>query len=183
MSTANLNKVPAVAHRFTQPVASQVQSRAGRSARSLAGRLGTFSRPRQTSRNPASAMMTPKNAHDAPCAGLNAGIRRALDVSRLPESQFVNRRIAIHREFQSRQTAQQTISARLQAACKALETVAQANEWSQTKLASQVGVKESTFRKIKMGRADSAYWLPKLEAAVARLSTLDPRPSTQEVTA
>jgi DNA-binding XRE family transcriptional regulator len=154
----------------SQPVASQVQTQAGRSAGSLAGRLATFKRSRQTQKTQASAMLTPKNAHDVLCAGLNAGIRRVLDVSRVPKSGFVARQIAIHGEFQSRQAVESTVATRLQTALNRLEEVAVLRDWSQTKLAKRVGIKESTFRKVKMGRADSALWLPKLEAAVARLA-------------
>jgi hypothetical protein len=155
---------------FSQPVASRVQSRAGRSARSRGGRLVTFSRPRQTRQNPSAAMMTPEIAHGGPCAGLNAGIRRALDVSRLPKSGFVARQIAIHQEFESRQVRKTTVATRLKEVCTRLENVAAGEQWSGRKLAAKIGVKESTFRKIKAGRADADFWLPKLEAAAARLA-------------
>lgn len=128
-------------------------------------------------------MMTPENAHSAPCAGLRARIRGALDVSKLPKSQFVERQIARHLEFQSRQSEKCTAATRLQTALNRLDEIAQTEDWSQTRLAFQIGVKESTFRKIKAQRVDPRAWLGKLEAAVARLSTLDPRPSTQEVAA
>lgn len=120
-------------------------------------------------KNPASAMMTPKTAHDAPCAGLRAGIRRALDVSRVQKSGFVDRQIAIHQEFQSRKVEKLKAANRLQFACMNLESFAQDMEWSQRKLAGQLGLKESTWRKIKAGNADSKIWLPKLEAAVTRM--------------
>jgi ribosome-binding protein aMBF1 (putative translation factor) len=123
-------------------------------------------------------MLTPETAQNACCAGLRAGIKRALDVSRLPNSGFVARQIAIHQEFAARQAAKTTVATRLQTALNRLEEIAATEDWSQRKLAAKLGFRESTFRLIKSGHADSNHWLPKLEAAVRRLSTLAVRPST-----
>ncbi len=166
---------------FSQPVAFEVQARAGHSARSQTGRLVSLKHRPALAKNPASAVITAKTAHDAPCAGLRAGIRRALNVSQLPNSRFVDRQIAIHREYQSRQASASEVRSRVQDALFVLHTIAQSKEWSQRELAKEIGLKESTLRKIKSGRGDLPFWLPKLETALARLNSSGSLP--QEVVA
>ena len=175
----NHNNMPG---HFGQPSASQVQT-PGRSGCSQAGRLAPFNQGRRTVKTPAAAMMTPKSAADGFAAGLRAGIRRALDVSRVPNSGFVARQIAIHREFQTRQTKKSTIATQLKEVCIALEGVAEAESWSGRKLAAKIGITDRTWRRIKSGHADGASYLPWLEAAVARLqpSTFNPQPSHEVV--
>lgn len=133
----------------------------------------TFKRAPQTRHTPVSAVLTPESAADGFAAGLRRGIRRALDVSRIPESQFVNRQIAIHREFQSRQTKKSTIATQLKEVCIRLEGVAEAERWSGRKLAAKIGITDRTWRRIKSGHVDGADYLPWLEAAVARLSNAE----------
>lgn len=138
--------------------------------------MATFNRPRQTRPTPASAVLTQKSASDAAnpaandfAAGLRAGIRRALDVSRLPESQFVNRQIAIHREFHSRQTQKSAVATRLQTVMKQLEDYATNQSLSGRKLAALIGITERSWRRLKTGRADAERYLGQLETAVTRL--------------
>jgi len=78
------------------------------------------------------------------------------------------------------------VRARIQDALSALQNIATSQEWSQRKLAEKIGIKESTLRKIKCGRADVFTWLPKLEAAITRLTSsfiIQPSTFESEVTA
>lgn len=120
-------------------------------------------------KNRRSAVITLKTAQQGYCAGLRAGIRHALDFSRVPKSGFVEQQIARHREFHSRQESKAEVQSRLQSALDQLRTIASSQEWSQRELAGKLGIRESTFRFIKRGLADPDFWLPRLEAAVARL--------------
>lgn len=120
--------------------------------------------------NPASAVATLKTAHGGLCAGLSAGIGRALSVSRKPKTGFVDRQIAIHQEYQARQQSKVTISNKLQTALDRLQAIAQSKHWSQRELAGRIGIPESTLRKVKRGLAQLENHIPKLEAAVQRLT-------------
>lgn len=168
---------------FSQPSSlHEAPTQTGRSVCSQTGRLATFLKSSRTKKTPRTPVNTPASAHDVLCAGLNAGICRALDVSRVPESRFVARQIAIHQEFHSRQAEKSTAASRLQSVFDQLETLAENEGWSQRKLAEKIGIKESTLRKIRRERLVS--WHPRLESALARLSTFDSLPSTHmEVTA
>ncbi len=161
------------------PVASEVQLARSAQPCSGGGRQVSFNRACQKRQNPAAAMLTPATAQNAQYAGLRAGIRRALDVSRLPNSGFVARQIAIHQEYQSRQTQKLSTAARLETALSRLDELAQSENWSHRKLASKIGLHESTLRAIRRGDFAPTNWLPKLESAVDRLSPIISSPSPQ----
>ena len=114
-------------------------------------------------------MMTLQSAPNAVAQPLRARIRLALDVSRVPESGFVAGQIAIHQEFESRQQTKVTIANTFQRTLDQLKAIAESNHWSQRKLATKIGIPETTLRRLKKGDAEPAEYLPKLQSAAARL--------------
>lgn len=58
---------------------------------------------------------------------------------------------------------------RLSSSISRLIAKAEAEQWSQRQLAAKIGVPETTFRRIRDQKVHPLTWLPRIEAALARL--------------
>jgi ribosome-binding protein aMBF1 (putative translation factor) len=72
-------------------------------------------------------------------------------------------------ELERRRRRQQSRFDALQASLDRLLEYAAAEELSRRKLAVKIGIPESSLRKIGSGRVNPSDWLPRLEAALAKL--------------
>lgn len=120
--------------------------------------------------NPASAVMARRTAHDACAQPSRRSVRLSITESQAAKIGLSARWQAAWDRKLRRDSQKAIVSHRLQDALNQLDAIAESEEWSQRKLAAKVGLPESTLRKIKSGRADSAIWLPRIQAAASKLT-------------
>jgi hypothetical protein len=82
-----------------------------------------------------------------------------------------DRWLLARKKILSRQRNKLDANARLQAAIEKLLRHAQIQpkEWSQRKLAKTVGLTWTSWRRCRSGKVNARHWLPKVEAALAKL--------------
>lgn len=121
-------------------------------------------------RDALSAVLTRPSGPDGNGPGCSAAIRAALNPPNPPKLKFLAKLIGEQLAFDARQASQLTESSELSQLVGALQSKAGAEEWSERKLAAEVGLPRITWQRLCRSRdVDTSKWLPRLRHAARRL--------------
>jgi hypothetical protein len=118
---------------------------------------------------PASAVFTQRSGANVFAPPLRARIRASLATGEVRIPAILANLIQRQSEFTRQQSNSKALAAELTAAVQRVESLAQAEEWSQRKLASNLGLCPRTWRRIRSLKVNPADWLPKIRSAIPRL--------------
>lgn len=123
-------------------------------------------------------MMTPASGPNAPDQTQRIAVRLEITESQAASAGILDVWIAARKRQAERQARiarrleQRNDAAReLQQAALRLFQHANAARWSQRKLAAQTGLPKTTLRRLRDQQLDALTWLPKVRAALNRLTT------------
>lgn len=117
----------------------------------------------------AQAMMFHASAPNALAHPLGPRVRLAISESEAVKIGMLDRWRAALRRRERRQRKKAAAAADLQRSVAELLQRAQAQGWSQRKLAAKADIARTTFRRVLNLQVNPKAWLPKVRAAVSRL--------------
>lgn len=119
---------------------------------------------------PASALVTLATAPNAVARPSGARVALKITESEAARCGLLDRWQAAMQRRRKREQKIKQVLALLNGFISRLLAKAKTEEWSQRELAAKIGIPETTFRRIRGHAVNPLVWLPKIEAAAARLN-------------
>jgi hypothetical protein len=119
--------------------------------------------------HPASAVLSRPSGPNRNGPGCSARMAAVLASSNQSKLTWLAKLITEQQQFNDRQAVIQNATGEVAFVVAALQAKAEAEEWSERKLAAKVGLPRTTWQRVCSGGVPAPEWLPKLREACTRL--------------